>query len=42
MRVLSKITFESIYVVWKVIAKVAEYVYSLVCVLDKWMSDHYV
>lgn len=40
MRVLAKISFESVYAVWRIVAKVAEVIYSLVCVIDRWMADH--
>lgn len=40
MRIVAKVSYETFYAVWRLIAKVAEYVYSLVCVIDRWLADH--
>lgn len=38
--ILSKVTYESFYAVWKVISLVADLIYKFVCFLDNWISDH--
>lgn len=40
MKVLARISYESIFAVWKIIARIAEVIYSVICVIDKWMYEH--
>lgn len=39
MKILSKVTFHSVFLVWKMISKVAEIVYSFVVAVDRWISE---
>lgn len=40
MKIFAKMSYESLYVVWRLISKVADLIYVIVCAIDKWLMAH--
>lgn len=40
MKIIAKISYESLYVIWSAISKIADLIYVIVCAVDKWLSQH--
>lgn len=40
MRIVAKISYESLYAFWKVFSKVLDLIYAVICTIDRWLSEN--
>lgn len=40
MKILARVSYESLYVIWSAISKIADLIYVIVCAVDKWLAAH--
>ena len=40
MKILAKLSYETLYLIFSTFSKITELIYVVVCAIDKWLMEH--